>query len=106
MITSTICKNHRQTELIFKCLRQNLAVKHFFRNSINVAKAQIWLAACASQLVLLTITQHRLPVSPQIFLHLIETNMFTKIALDQLIANALESEEERPFGNKLILLIN
>jgi hypothetical protein len=51
-------------------------------------KAQIWVAVCAYLLVLIAIRHHRLPVSPQIFLHLIETNIFEKITLDQLVANA------------------
>jgi hypothetical protein len=81
-------KNRWQIELFFKWLKQNLAVKHFFGNSINAMKAQIWVAVCAYLLVLIAIRHHRLPVSPQIFLHLIETNIFEKITLDQLVANA------------------
>jgi hypothetical protein len=85
---AAIYKNRWQIELFFKWLKQNLAVKHFFGNSINAVKAQIWVAVCAYLLVLIAIRHHRLPVSPQIFLHLIETNIFEKITLDQLVANA------------------
>lgn len=80
---AAIYKNRWQIELFFKWLKQNLAVKHFFGNSINAVKAQIWVAVCAYLLVLIAIRHHRLPVSPQIFLHLIETNIFEKIKLDQ-----------------------
>ena len=97
-------KNRWQIELFFKWLKQNLAVKHFFGNSINAMKAQIWVAVCAYLLVLIAIRHHRLPVSPQIFLHLIETNIFEKITLDQLVANAVLKEENQPTGNQLILL--
>ena len=90
--------------MFFKWLKQNLAVKHFFGNSINAVKAQIWIAVCAYLLVLIAIKHHRLPVSPQIFLHLIETNIFEKITLDQLVANAVLNEENQPAGNQLILL--
>lgn len=84
---AAIYKNRWQIELFFKWLKQNLAVKHFFGNSINAVKAQIWIAPYL--LVLIAIKHHRLPVSPQIFLHLIETNIFEKITLDQLVANAV-----------------
>jgi hypothetical protein len=47
-------------------------------------KAQIWVAVCAYLLVLITIKHHRLPIFPQISLHLIETNIFEKVTLDQL----------------------
>jgi hypothetical protein len=41
---AAIYKNRWQIELFFKWLKQNLAVKHFFGNSINAVKAQIWAA--------------------------------------------------------------
>lgn len=44
------------------------------------------------------------PVSPQIFLHLVETNIFKKVTLDQLVANAVLNEENQPACNQLILL--
>ena len=39
-----IYKEHWKIELFFKWLKQNLSVKHFFGNSINAVKAQIWIA--------------------------------------------------------------
>jgi len=104
LIIAAIYKNRWQIELFFKWLKQNLAVKHFFGNSINAVKAQIWIAVCAYLLVLIAIKHHRLPVSPQIFLHLIESNIFEKITLDQLVANAVLNEENQPASNQLILL--
>jgi hypothetical protein len=99
-----IYKNRWQIELFFKWLKQNLAVKHFFGNSINAVKARIWVAVCAYLLVLISIKHHRLPVSPQIFLHLVETNIFEKVTLDQLVAYEVLNEENQPLSNQLILL--
>lgn len=101
---AAIYKNRWQIELFFKWLKQNLAVKHFFGNSINAVKAQIWIAVCTYLLVLIAIKHHRLPVSPQIFLHLVETNIFEKITLDQLVANAILAELDPPSGKQMILL--
>jgi hypothetical protein len=101
---ANIYKNRWQIELFFKWLKQNLAVKHFFGNSINAVKTQIWIAVCTYLLVLIAIKHHRLPVSPQIFLHLVETNIFEKITLDQLVANAILNELDPPVCNQLILL--
>ena len=101
---AAIYKNRWQIELFFKWLKQNLAVKHFFGNSINAVKAQIWSAVCTYLLILIAIRHHRLPVSPQIFLHLIETNIFEKITLDQLVANAILPDPEGHDSNQLILL--
>ena len=101
---AAIYKNRWQIELFFKWLKQNLAVKHFFGNSINAVKAQIWIAVCTYLLVLIAIKHHRLPVSPQIFLHLVETNIFEKLTLDQLVANALLTKNDSFSDNQLILL--
>jgi hypothetical protein len=101
---AAIYKNRWQIELFFKWLKQNLAIKHFFGNSINAVKVQIWVAVCAYLLVLIAIKHHRLPVSQQIFWHLIETNTFEKITLDQLVANTLLNEKNQLLSNQLIFL--
>ena len=97
-------KHRWQIELFFKWLKQNLAVKHFFGNSVNAVKSQIWCAICAYLVVLITIRRLHLPVSPQILLHLIETNIFEKISLDQLVNNAISGDLEPEAANQLILL--
>lgn len=100
---ANIYKNRWQIELFFKWLKQNLAVKHFFGNSINAVKAQIWIAVCAYPWVLIAIKHHRLPVSPQIFLHLVETNIFEKITLDQLVTNTTLKKPSAHISNQLNL---
>lgn len=97
-------KHRWQIELFFKWLKQNLAVKHFFGNSVNAVKSQIWCAICAYLVVLITIRRLHLPVSPQILLHLIETNIFEKISLDQLVNNAISGDYEPDVAKQLILL--
>lgn len=97
-------KHRWQIELFFKWLKQNLAVKHFFGNSVNAVKPQIWCAIRAYLVVLITIRRLHLPVSPQILLHLIETNIFEKISLDQLVNNAISGDYEPDVANQLILL--
>ncbi len=101
---ASLYKHRWQIELFFKWLKQNLAVKHFFGNSVNAVKSQIWCAICAYLVVLITIKRLQLPVSPQILLHLIETNIFEKISLDQLVNNAMSSDFEPGVANQLILL--
>ena len=45
-----------------------------------------------------------LPVSPQILVHVIETNIFEKITLDQLVNNAFFGDFETETANQLIPL--
>ena len=101
---ASLYKHRWQIELFFKWLKQNLAVKHFFGNSVNAVKSQIWCAICAYLVVLITIKRLHLPVTPQILLHLIETNIFEKISLDQLVSNAISGDFEPDCANQLILL--
>ena len=101
---ASLYKHRWQIELFFKWLKQNLAVKHFFGNSVNAVKSQIWCAICAYLVVLITIKRLHLPVTPQILLHLIETNIFEKISLDQLVNNAISGDFEPEVANQLILL--
>jgi hypothetical protein len=35
-----------QVELFFKWIKQNLRIKHFFGNSANAVKTQVWIAVC------------------------------------------------------------
>jgi hypothetical protein len=88
---AAIYKQRWQIELFFKWLKQNLSIKHFFGNSLNAVKTQIWIAICT---YLIAILAHRTigqTITLRNFLHLIEVNMFEKITLEQMVANALES---------------
>ena len=100
----SLYKHRWQIELFFKWLKQNLAIKHFFGNLANAEKTQIWCAICTYLVVLITIKQNHLPVSPQILLHLFETNIFEKISLHQLVNNAMSRDFEYDVANQLILL--
>lgn len=43
---AAIYKQRWQVEQFFKWLKQNLTIKHFFGNSLNAVKSQIWIAIC------------------------------------------------------------
>jgi len=44
-----------------------------------------------------------LPASPQIFLNIFEVNLFKKIAIDQLVTDALLNFDDYPVDNQLNL---
>ena len=90
---AAIYKQRRQIELFFKWLKQNLMVKHFFGNSLNAVKSQIWIAVCVYLIALMAHKELGIGISLRNFLHLVEVNMFEKITLKQMVANALHSEE-------------
>jgi IS4 transposase len=100
---AAIYKQRWQIELFFKWLKQNLTVKHFFGNSENAVKAQIWIAICTYLLVLIAKKRLNLAASPQILLNLIEVNMFEKISIHQMVTDALLNFDDIDPNNQLKL---
>ena len=90
---AAIYKQRWQIELFFKWLKQNLMVKHFFGNSLNAVKSQIWIAVCVYLIALIAHKDLGMSISLRNFLHLVEVNMFEKITLKQMVVNALHNEE-------------
>jgi hypothetical protein len=85
----------------FKWIKQNLSIKHFFGNSINAVKSQIWIAVCVYLTVMIARKRLNLPASPQILLNIFEVNMFEKIPLDQVVTDALLSFDDYPIDNQM-----
>lgn len=100
---AAIHKQRWQIELFFKWLKQNLTVKHFFGNSENAVKAQIWIAICSYLLVLIAKKRLNLVASPQILLNLIEANMFEKASIHQMVTDALLNFDDCGPNNQLKL---
>lgn len=100
---ANIYKNRWQIELFFKWLKQNLAIKHFYGNSINAVKSQIWIAICVYLLVSIAKKQLNLAASQQILLNLFEVNMFDKTPINQMVANAIQNIDEPDISNQLNL---
>jgi hypothetical protein len=98
-----IYRKRWQVETFFKWIKQNLSIKHFFGNSINAVKSQIWIAVCVYLIVMIARKRLYLPASPQILLNIFEVNLFEKIAIDQLVTDALLNCDDYPVDNQLNL---
>jgi IS4 transposase len=90
---AAIDKQRWQVKLFFKWLKQNLMVKHFFGNSLNAVKPQIWVAVCVYLIALIAHKALGMDISLRNFLNLVEVNMFEKITLKQMVTNAIHNEE-------------
>ena len=89
---AAIYKQRWQIELFFKWLKQNLNVKHFFGNSLNAVRSQIWIAVCTYLMALIAHKELNANISLRNFLHLVEVNMFEKITLTKMVTNAIRGE--------------
>ena len=68
-------------------------MKHFFGNSLNAVKSQIWIAVCTYLMALIAHKPFQSQISLRNFLHLVEVNMFEKTTLAQMVDNALRGED-------------
>ena len=93
LTVAAIYKQRWQVELFFKWLKQNLNVKHFFGNSLNAVKSQIWIAVCTYLMALIAHKPFQTEISLRNFLHLVEVNMFEKTTLELMVANALSADD-------------
>lgn len=100
---AAIYKQRWQIELFFKWLKQNLCIKHFYGNSLNAVKSQIWIAVCVYLLALIARKELKLELPLQLFLQLIEVNMFERVSLQQMVKNALPDLENRLLSSQLDL---
>jgi hypothetical protein len=99
-----IYKERWKIELFFKWLKQNLTVKHFFGNSANAVKAQIWIAVCVYLMVLIARKTLKLDITMQLLLHALEANMFDKMTLQELVKSARSTEPDPTLDSQLDLL--
>ena len=81
-------KSRWQVELFFKWIKQHLRIKAFVGTSANAVKIQIWTAI--STYVLVAIIKKRLKVTASLhsILQVLSLNLFEKIPLEQLLADA------------------
>ena len=100
---AAIYKQRWQIELFFKWLKQNLNIQHFFGNSLNAVRTQIWIAACTYLIALIAHKRLNTELSLRNFLHLVEVNMFEKISLAHMVDNALKGENVKPIQSQVDL---
>lgn len=99
-----IYKQRWQIELFFKWLKQNLSIKHFFGNSINAVKSQIWIAVCVYLTTLIAHKSLKLDISLRLFLHLVEVNMFEKMSITDMVKIAQSIESDPALDSQMELL--
>jgi Transposase DDE domain/Domain of unknown function (DUF4372) len=95
-----IYKQRWQVELFFKWLKQNLSIDHFFGNSLNAVKTQIWIAICVYLVAVILRKQLKLNIELSTFMHLLEVNLFEKISIEQMVLQALQPTPLSMVGNQ------
>lgn len=82
-----IYKNRWQVELFFKWIKQHLRIKSFYGRSENAVKTQIWTAVSVYVLIAIVKKRLRLDTSLYNILQILDTTLFEKTPIDQLLAD-------------------
>jgi hypothetical protein len=93
-----------QVELFFKWIKQNLRIKHFFGNSANAVKTQVWIAVCVYTLVAILRKELRLHISLSQILQVLSVNAFSQMSLAELLMKTQNQTETLGKPNQLMLL--
>jgi len=87
-----IYKERWQIELFFKWIKQNLKIKSFLGTSKNAVMTQLWIAMCVYLMLCWIKFQHKIALSLQQMLRLLQLNLFERRDLLKL----LRGDPERP----------
>ena len=102
LVIAGLYKSRWQVELFFKWIKQNLRIKHFFGNSDNAVKTQIWIAIAVYVLVAIVKKELKLEMSLSHILQILSVNVFSKEPLAQLLTKVASQETECDILNQLI----
>lgn len=102
VVIATLYKSRWQVELFFKWIKQNLRIKHFFGNSDNAVKTQIWISVAVYVLVAILRKELKLERSLSSILQILSINVFSKEPLNQLLIEVDSQKSECDTPNQLV----
>jgi hypothetical protein len=101
-VIAALYKSRWQVELFFKWIKQNLRIKHFFGNSQNAVKTQVWIAVTVYVLVAILKKELGLERSLSSILQILSVNVFSKEPLVELLTEVDFQKPECDMPNQLI----
>jgi Domain of unknown function (DUF4372)/Transposase DDE domain len=102
LVIAQLYKSRWKVELFFKWIKQHLRIKHFYGNSDNAVKTQVWISICVYVLVAIVKKELKLDSSLYSILQVLSVNAFEKTPLDQLLANTQWQIDEGFTPNQLV----
>jgi hypothetical protein len=102
LVIAALYRSRWQVELFFKWIKQRLRIKHFYGNSANAVRTQIWIAICVYVLVAIVKKMVKSSLSLTTILQILSVNAFEKVPLAQLLAEMQTALEHANPPNQLI----
>ncbi len=103
LVVAQLYKLRWRVELFFRWIKQNLRIKHFYGNSPNAVKSQIWIAVAVYLMVAILHKQLKLPGSLHRTLQVLSVHPFEKVPIDQLLAETQNQSNDIDNPNQLLL---
>lgn len=92
-----------QVELFFRWIKQNLRIKHFYGNSINAVKSQIWIAVSVYLIVAILHKELKLPGTLHRTMQILSVHPFEKVSIHQLLTDNDAGSNINDNPNQLML---
>ena len=96
-------KSRWQVEIFFKWVKGHLRVKHYYGNSANAVRTQIWIAVCTYVMIAILHKQLGLPGTLHRTLQLLSVHPFAKVPLAELLMETDSGNPTNPNPNQLSL---
>lgn len=83
-----------QVELFFKWMKQNLKIKHYYGNSENAVKIQIWTAVAVYAQILIIKHSFKIDLSPNSILQIASTILWSKTPIKTAFSENFKKNQE------------
>jgi hypothetical protein len=93
LIVATLYRLRWRIELFFRWIKQHLRIKHYYGNTPNAVKTQIWTALCVYLMISILHKQLHLPGTLHRTLQVLSVHPFEKTPMDQLL---MEQHHKNP----------
>ncbi len=94
-VIAELYRKRWQVELFFKWIKQHLRIRSFYGRSQNAVRCQIWSAICAYLMIAIARKTFNIQKSLNEILQIVSVNIFEQVAMQQLLATARESSQEK-----------
>ena len=101
-VIAALYKGRWKVELFFKWIKQHLRIKHFYGNSDNAVKTQIWIGVCVYVLVAIVKKAVKSNASLYTILQILSVNAFEKVTLGDLLTEAPSQFGDNDSCNQLV----
>jgi len=101
-VIAALYKSRWQVELFFKWIKQHLRIKHFYGNSDNAVKTQIWIAVCVYVLVAIVKKTVKSDLTLYTILQILSVNAFEKVPMAQIFTEMPPQFKDDGSCNQLI----